>query len=446
MQETINYFIHNLKLAVASPLVSAYLAQRYVSGKSRPGWPERWGRLPVRLQSAADNRPRLWMHAVSAGEVVAAVPILRELRRCLPDYEIVFSVITPAGHEMASQQVFPYADVLFYFPFDLPWVVRKVVRQIRPQVFVSLESEMWPNLLHELKREGALTVLVNGRISERNFMRSQRFGRRLYRWMISNMDRLLMQSEADAVRVTALSGGRAEDRVSIIGNSKFDQEVARLDPDQTRELRRQLKLPEGAPVFVAGSTRSAEEEAEVIAAYGALRAEFNDLCLVIAPRHIARADELLAALESAGYAAVRKTRIADAVGPVEQIVLDTMGELANVYAVADFAFVGNSFPPVVKGGGQNLLQPLAHGKPVFVGPLTASIRSELALAGAAGVAFVVANGAELAREAAKLLRSRPQRQEIAAHAVALIAANRGVSTRYAEAIARLAGTREAGST
>jgi 3-deoxy-D-manno-octulosonic-acid transferase len=443
MSGTTNYLFYNLRLALISPLISAYLAQRYISGKSRPGWGERWGRLPDALSRTATGRPRIWMHAVSAGEVVAAVPILRELRSCLPGHEIVFSVITPAGHEIAKQQALSYADALFYFPFDLPWVVRRVVRQLRPQVFVSLESEMWPNLLHELKRQEVLTALVNGRISERNFARSQRFGKGLYRWMISNMDRLLMQSDADAARVTALSGGGVERRVTVIGNSKFDQEIRRLTPEQVQELRRELKLPVGAPVFVVGSTRSTEEEQEVIGAYAAMRAEFPDLCLVIAPRHIARTEELLAALHAAGFAAVRKTQVAAAVAPVQQIVLDTMGELANVYAVAEFAFVGNSFPPVVNGGGQNLLQPLAHGKPVFVGPLTATIRSEIALAGDAEVAFVVSNGAELARAGLGLLRMPERCERIASRALALIAANRGVSARYAAAIAAMTTPRPA---
>jgi 3-deoxy-D-manno-octulosonic-acid transferase len=438
MQPSINYLLHNLRLAFGAPLISVYLAQRYYSGKSRPGWAERWGHLPNSLKLPPSVRPRIWMHAVSAGEVVAAVPILRELRACLPHFEIVFSVITPAGHEIAEQQVTPYADALFYFPFDLPWIVRDVVARIRPRVFVSLESEMWPNLLHELKRQGAQTVLVNGRISERNYRRSQKFGRGLYRWMISNMDRLLMQSAADATRVQALGSIKEPGRVAVIGNSKFDQETARQTPDQIIALRRELKLPETAPVFVAGSTRSTEEEAQVIRAYRTLCEEFPDLCLVIAPRQVAHAAEVAQALQAAGFAPVRRTQAQRTELPIRQLVLDTMGELANVYAVADIAFVGNSFPPVVKGGGQNLLQPLAHGKPVFVGPQTASIRSEVALATEAGVGFVVANGMELAREGARLLRDAALRKDITARALNLIAANQGVSAHYARCIAEMA--------
>lgn len=460
-----------------SPLIATYLTQRYVSGKSRPGWQERWGHLPPALQANAGSRPRVWVHAVSAGEVVAAVPILRELRALLPDYELLLSTITPAGHEMAEQQATPYVDALFYFPFDVPWVARNVVRLVSPRVFVSLESDMWPNLLHELKRHNCVTMMVNGRISEHSFNRSRKIAGGLYRWMLSNMDQLLMQSKADAERVSALGHFSGPGRVTVVGNSKFDQEIALLSSAQILNLRRSLRLPPDAPIFVAGSTRSLEEEAQVIEAYNIMRAQRPDLCLIVAPRYIERAEELAQAMRAAGLAPILRSEI-KATGqnnaqteanvdsanedasdknasnenafnnnsPDEStsenifentsvLILNTMGELANVYAVASFAFVGNSFLPVNKGGGQNLLQPLAHGKPVLFGPHTATTRSEVALATAAGVGFRVADGAELAREGLRLLADDALCTEIAEKATRLIAANRGVSRRFAQAIA-----------
>lgn len=435
----IYYALYNLTLALCSPILGVLLIQRYLSGKSRPGWDERWGRLPAALHGRAGGRPRVWIHAVSAGEVVAAVPILRELRACLPGHELLLSVTTPAGQEMARQQAAPSVDAIFTFPFDLPWVVRRVVRAIRPQVFVSLESELWPNLLHELKRQGAATVMVNGRISERNFRRVRRFGRGLFRWMLSNMDRLLVQSEADAERIRALGEGLdAPGRVAVLGNSKFDQEIARLTPEARLALRRELKLPDEAPVFVAGSTRSSEEEAQVVAAYQQMRARFPDLCLLLAPRHKERAEEVVRAAQAAGLSPVRRTQLTAAEAPVRHLVLDTLGELANVYAVATFTFVGNSFEPVVKGGGQNILQPLAHGRPVLFGPRTATIRSEVALALEAGVGFRVVDSVELAAAGIRLLEDPVALHAMESRALALIAASRGVSARYAAAVADLA--------
>ena len=392
---------------------------------------------------------RVWVHAVSAGEVVAAVPILRELRALLPDHAIFLSTITPAGHEMAEQQASPYIDGLFYFPIDLPWVARSVVRLIRPNVFVSLESDMWPNVLHELKRQGSHTMIVNGRISEHSFERTRRIASGLYKWMLSNVDELLMQSQPDAGRVRALGHFTDTGRVTVVGNSKFDQEITPLSPAQVLELRRSLHLPSDAPVFVAGSTRSMEEEAQIIAAYNTMRAQRPDLCLIIAPRYIERAEELAQAMRAAGLSPILRSQITQDKGTnpdtadVERsetsvVILNTMGELANVYAVASFAFVGNSFPPVNKGGGQNLLQPLAHGKPVLFGPHTATTRSEVALAKAANVGFAVADGAQLAREGLHLLADDALRARIETDAKNLIASNKGVSRRFAVAVAQAA--------
>lgn len=431
------YLIYNGILAALSPLVALYLTQRYFSGKSRPGWRERWGHLPESLR--AGKRPRVWIHAVSAGEVVAAVPILRELRARLPEHELLFSVITSAGEEMAQQQAAPFVDAIFYCPFDLPWVTRKVVRALRPQAFVSLESELWPNLLHELKSAGVVTIMVNGRLSEKNYRRSSR-ARGFFRWVLGNMDALLVQSEADAERLRKL--GAKSERVSILGNSKFDQAIQPLTPEEVLALRQRLHLPEDAPVLVAGSTRSAEEEAVVIAAYKAMQAQLPALCLILAPRQIDRAEEVAAALRAAGLNPARKTQLPET-GTVSHLILDTMGDLANVYAVAAIAFVGNSFPPVVKGGGQNLLQPLAHGKPVLVGPHTATIRSEVALATEAGVGFQVADGAALAEIGLRLLQDDTVRCDIEARALRLIAANRGVSARYADAVCARIGKQSA---
>ncbi len=429
-----------------SPFVSAYMLNRYTSGKSRDGWHERWGHLPDALVRREGGKPRVWIHAVSAGEVVAAVPILRELRPLLPNHELLLSVITPAGREMAEKQAAPYVDGIFYSPFDLPWSVRRAVGKIHPDVFVSLESELWPNLLHDMKRIKAATVMVNGRISDKNFRRVQRAGGWLFRWMLSNMDRLLMQSALDAQRIREIGKITEPGRVAVVGNSKFDQEIPRLSPTAVQTLRRTLHLPPDAPVFVAGSTRSPEEEAIVIESYLAMRHQNPDLCLLIAPRQIDRGEELASAMRAAGLEPVRKTELTSALNSVSpaavcevrHLILDTMGELASVYAVATVVFVGNSFAPVNSGGGQNLLQPLAHGKPVLFGPLTATTRAEAALTIEAGVGFRVENAAELAREGLRLLHDPSLCDEIASHALDLIAANQGVSVRYAEAIRDLA--------
>jgi 3-deoxy-D-manno-octulosonic-acid transferase/ectoine hydroxylase-related dioxygenase (phytanoyl-CoA dioxygenase family) len=426
--------LYNGLLFLLSPFLCLFLLQRFLSGKSRPGWAERWGNLGERKALQEDTRRRVWIHAVSAGEVVAAVPILKQLRTRFPNHLFLMSVITPAGHEMATQQAMPFIDHLFYAPLDFPFVVKRVVRLLRPELYVSLESEMWPNLLHALKQSGCHNVMVNGRISENSFRRSRKVGL-LYRWAMGNMDRFLVQSEGDARRVRELRGAAWQDsRVRILGNSKFDQEVRLLNVEEREELRRALKFPPTAPLFIAGSTRSAEEEEIVLSAYLKMREEFPELLLLVAPRQIGRAEELANAMREKGLSPVRKTQIETAAFPIHTLILDTMGELANVYAISTFAFVGNSFPPVVKGGGQNLLQPLAHGKPVIVGPRNATIRSEVQLAVEQGVGFQVATGAEFTDIGLRFLRDSEECARVGQKAMELMSAQRGVSERYAVAV------------
>ena len=224
-----NFIKYNFLLIIASPIILIYLLQRYLTGKSRQGWNERCGVLPDKLSWKPGSGRRIWIHAVSAGETVAAIPIIKELRKALPDCEILLSVITPAGYEIAEQQQSSLIDGIFFAPFDFPHVVKKVVKAVHPDIFVSMESELWPNLLHELKRSAVNTAMANGRISEKSFHRSSKYASWLYGWALSNMDRLLVQSEADAERIVTLDGGLKDPRrVQIIGNSKFDQEIVRL--------------------------------------------------------------------------------------------------------------------------------------------------------------------------------------------------------------------------
>ncbi len=437
----IYYAFYNLALILVSPAIAIYLLGRYISGKSRSGWRERWGFLPDPLLWKPGSRPRIWVHAVSAGEVVAAVPIIREVRAVLPDHELFLSVTTPAGKEMACDQAAPLVNAILFSPFDFPWVVRRTIAAINPAVFVSLESELWPNLLSELKRRDVKTVMVNGRISDGNYRRVRLFARGLFRWMLSNVDFLLMQSKFDAERIAALSGARVGGgKTVVIGNSKFDQEIPQVSEEEARTIRSNLGLPEDAPVLVAGSTRSAREEECVLAAYAEMRLHCKELCLVIAPRHVARSESLAEAMRAAGLTPVLRTRVRPTIGetpPVRHLILDTMGDLAQIYAIATVAFVGNSFEPVVKGGGQNLLQPLAHGKPVLFGPRTATIRSEVALATETGVGFRVNDAHEMAAKGSALIADSGWRADIAVRSQDLIATNRGASKRYAVAIAGL---------
>jgi 3-deoxy-D-manno-octulosonic-acid transferase len=425
------YLLYNSLLILLSPLLGVGLLARLAKGKSRQGWAERWGRLPDSLRKRPGTR--IWVHAASVGEVMAATPILKEYRERRPDDDIVVSVVTPGGHEVATTLVGKLVSGVFYAPFDVPPAVNRAVAVVQPDVFVNLETELWPNLLSRLRGVGARLILVNGRISDRSFGSYRRL-RGLFHWVLGQFDRILAQTEDDASRFRSI--GADPSRVACAGNAKFDQLTRRLSADEVAALRRDLRLPDGAPVWVVGSTRMQEEEQHVIAAYLKAREEVPDLVLIHAPRHVERAGEVEAAMRSAGLTPLRRTQTAGHEGTVEQLILDTFGELSDVYAVCNVAFIGNSL--TAPGGGQNLLQPLAHGKPALYGPYMNNFRDIVSMAEAAGVGFCVDGPDALARKVVECIQDRDGRTDMAQRAMHLVDGNRGAAARYAEAIAGLA--------
>lgn len=360
---------------------------------------------------------------------MAATPVIRAYRALHPDHEIVVSVITPGGYEVAEKLVGEWITFVFYAPFDTPRAVRRVLRLLQPDALAVLETELWPNLLFHARRSGAKLLLINGRISDRSFGRYRRF-RVIFGWTLNLFDRLLAQTPQDAERLRQI--GAEPPRVEAFGNTKFDQATDRLSESQVAALRKDLKLSPKAPVWVIGSTRIALEEAFLIAVYLKLRETVPDLALIHAPRHVERAEEVAEMMRNAGLKPVRRTEMANASGYVSQIILDTFGELGNVYAVADVAYLGNSLLP--PGGGQNPLQAFAQGKPAFYGRYMTNFRDIVAQAESAGVGFTVADADELAARMQALLQERERRSEIAERAVELVQRNRGASARYAEAI------------
>ena len=416
-------------MLLASPILGVLLLLRLRAGKSRDGWKERWGH--IRLPEIPHGR-RVWFHAASVGEVTAAVPVVRALRSLREDIRVIFTVITPGGYETACAQAGRLVDTVHYAPFDVPWAVARSVRAIRPDALVVMETEIWPNMLHYARKAGARVILINGRISDRSFPRYL-LARGLFTWALGYFDRILGQTSTDAERFRAI-GGRPE-RIEATGNTKFDEDVKLLGYRDRAKLHGDLKLPCGAPVLVIGSTRAAEEERILIRAFMRVRETIPDLTLIHAPRHTDRAEEVSQIMREAGLDPTRKTEIDSTPGPVRALVLDTFGELADIYAIADVAYIGNSL--VSPGGGQNLLQPLAHGKPAVYGPYMQNFRDLASMAEDAGVGFKVSNEDELVSTLTKLLTDSERRAGLSDTARNLVAGNRGASERYANEIVSL---------
>jgi 3-deoxy-D-manno-octulosonic-acid transferase len=352
-------------LVVCSPWL-VYRAVR--SGKYRHGWSEKLlGEAPLRI----GGRPCVWFHAVSVGEVLLLRPILRELSRRRPGWELVVSTTTPAGLTVARRT---YPDlVTFYAPLDFSWATRRAVARVRPTVLALVELELWPNLVWAAKAAGAGVALVNGRLSTRSH-RGYRTLRGPLGPTLRRLDAVAVQTAEYAERFVDL--GVPPQRVRVTGSVKYDGlECDRNNPD-TLALRRELGLSASDVVFVAGSTMEGEEAA-ALAAYRAGRAVQPGLRLILVPRHPERFEAVAAWLRQQGETVVRRSDPAGAPGrhgakgPAVTLV-DTVGELSAVWGLADVAFVGGSLFP--GRGGQNMMEPAAFGAAVLFGPHTENFR------------------------------------------------------------------------
>lgn len=311
----------------------------------------------ISLLSVKNNSPLIWVHAVSVGEVISTVPFIRKLKSRHPSLQIILSTVTDTGQRVASEKVSDIA-ALAYLPFDLVFILRGLFKRIRPDVFITIETELWPNLFSVLNREGIPILVLNGRLSDDSFK-----GYRKIRFFIKDVvgcvDLFCMQDDLYKERIKAL--GADEKRIRVIGNFKFDMEP----PDKIPEWSASLK----GPVILAGSTHEGEEDL-MVSVFERLRNDFPELNLIIAPRHperFRRAEDLV---KAKGLDYVKRSEFGipgterrNIEGKI--VILDTIGELASAYGIADIAIIGGSF---VNHGGHNPLEPAFWGKPVICGP------------------------------------------------------------------------------
>lgn len=414
------YCLYNILLTLLSPLLALYFKYkggqdiRYIGTLD-----ERFGRYPAALAKPAGAR-RIWIHTVSVGEVVGALPLLRAVREELIGYDLVVSTTTVTGRQMLLK-MFPDMPT-FYFPIDLPWVVRRALAHIAPDVLVLMETELWPNVVAGCNRRGAPVLLLNGRVSER-MAGARGVVRRMYAWAFSRMQALGMQTPRDADRIRRL--GAPADRVSVIGNMKFDHLPTDAEARKIRNLRALLN-PAGRPLFVAGSTHPGEEEI-LCDVFRRAREQFPDLLLLVAPRHIERADEVEGLFLIRDYTVQRRSRMApDSDARPDVIILDTIGELRTAYAAATACFVGGS---LIERGGHNVLEPAACGKAPFYGPSMENFTDSAAALEQGGGGRPVRNGVELAEQLIAALREPDIREILDRNALEVIRANAGAARR-----------------
>ncbi len=383
-----------------------------------------FGFIPAALMAPVAGKNCIWIHAASVGEIVAASPIVKEIRKTLPGNPILISVVTANGYEMAKRIVHD-ADSVIYFPLDLPWLSEWIVRRIQPRVFLPVETELWPNFLRSIRKQGIPVMMVNGRISDKSVNR-YRYLRGILANMLDTIVKFCMQSTIDAQYIIQM--GADPKRVIVTGNTKFDQTYTDTSPEKIIALRQQLGLAEAEPVIVAGSTHKGEEEL-LLAAFRQVKTVYHQAALIIAPREILRAEELLAMAAEAGFKA--KTRTALTAEPAEGheiVVLNTIGELGQIYSLGDIIFVGGS---LVSLGGHNILEPAAHGKPIVVGPHMFNFKESYALFSGRNACATVFDEASLAEKWLEIFANETLRRAMSEEALTIIRENRGAANKSA---------------
>jgi 3-deoxy-D-manno-octulosonic-acid transferase len=438
------YLLYSLLTAIGMILLLPYFLVRGLgSGKYFHNLSERLGKLPCAVLSAASGaRGSIWVHAVSVGEVLAGLPLARAMKERFPERKLFVSTTTRTGQELARERM-KFADGVFYFPMDWAFSVRRVMRVLQPGLIVILETEIWPNFLREARRAGVPVIFVNGRISEKSFKRYNAltgiFGEFL-RWALNDAALFLMQSEKDAQRLLEL--GAVEERVEVTGNLKYD-----FAPPHTSAigdwLEKQMAEQERWPVVVAGSVVEDEEE-PVLAAFDIVERAWRRALLVLAPRKPERFDAAARIAEERGWKVARRSQLSlDA--PLDEeadlLLLDTVGELAGLYRLADAVFVGGSLVP---RGGHNILEPAVFAQPPVFGPHMENFQEMAAEFLAARAAVQVANERELGETWVELIRGEERRRRMGESAKALVEANRGATAKSLERIAAILDAQRSG--
>lgn len=421
------YIVYSLLLVCALVIsLPWWTLQLLRLGKYRAGLAERLGFVPLRLRSSAKSGS-IWIHAVSVGEVLAVSHLVAELKKNVPQRPVFVSTTTATGQTLARQR-FGEAQV-FFMPLDLGLPVRAYLDLLRPSLLILAETEFWPNLLHLAHNRGARVAIVNARVSDRSFPRYRRF-RSLFARVLTNVDLFLSQTEEDARRLREI--GAIPERVHVSGNLKFDVRAAATSPLQ-ESLHQAIQ---DAPVLVCGSTAEGEEQL-VLEAFQKVLQRFPSAVMVLAPRHPERFDKVANLIDGQRIPWTRRSTwpAADQASIAGSVfLLDSVGELSSVYALATVAFVGGSLLPGV--GGHNILEPAQHGVPVLVGPHTVNFR-EIVNIFEQGEGIKIVSAEEFGGEIVRLLGNSEARRALGQRARQLFLENTGATARTVEALETL---------
>jgi 3-deoxy-D-manno-octulosonic-acid transferase len=412
-----------------------YLPILLFKGKLHKDFLQRFGVYDKKtLEFFGSSSGRVWIQAVSVGEVALCKMFIPMLKERYPGREIVLSTITKTGYDLARKSFAQTATVI-YFPLDLSFIVRKVVKLIRPRIFIMIETEIWPNLLNEMAKNGVLCVIVNGRISDKSIGK-YRLVKPFLKKVLNNIMLFCMRSQVDADRIIEL--GARKQRVRVTGNMKFD-----IGPGPRKGHENwspvSIGLNDNERLFVAGSTHPGEEEM-VLEAFKAASRDLGGLRLLIAPRHIDRVVDIEAVVKKFGFKPVRVTSLAGSREVLDGdasnvLILDSIGQLNDIYSAATLVFIGGS---LVKHGGHNPIEPAVFEKPILFGPHMFNFRDTASVFVRQNAAIQVCDRASLSEKVSLLLRDETQRKWLGQNARRVVAENCGATERNLKAIKEVA--------
>lgn len=415
-------WIYTVALRVALP---GFLLRLWWKGFQNPGYRYRWkDRLGIFL--APLRKGGLWIHAVSVGESMAAVPLIRELQKRFPNMPITVTSTTPTGY-MRIENIFKDKSKLFhiYFPYDLPGCLTRFLDRVQPDLLILMETELWPNCLWICKKRNIPVMIVNGRLSPRSMQGLQRI-KRLTKQMMDCLTQVVAQSEEDGARFIEL--GLPSKRLMVTGNIKFDMVSRENVAIEAIKLR--VSFGSMRPVWIAASTHAGEEE-KILLAFREIQKRFKDILLILVPRNPERFRAVIDLVESKGYSVVLRSSKLSVNSKTQILIGDTMGELDLLYAASDVAFVGGSLVPI---GGHNTLEPAAVGIPVVVGPFVHNFSEITQLLQRAGALIQIKEVEELTEVVLRWLNKTEERQFAGEQGKKVIERNRGVVTTLADLI------------
>ena len=423
------YFIYNILLFSITFLALPFILFAMLSTKKyRSGLSQKVGFVPDSIFSKLSGERPVWIHAVSVGEVMTTIPLIRKLKKKYPDQKIVLSTVTVTGNYTATLNA-KEADAVIYFPFDYPFIVKRVIRTINPKLFITLETELWPNFLRALKRNHIPSVVISGRISKNSYPR-YRWTRFFFSKVLANIDAFYMQTDIDARRIIDI--GAPRDRVVTVGNLKFDQSLPIVTAEEKSEFYKMLYVNEEQKIFIAGSTHRGEEDS-ILDIFQTLKKSHPDLILILAPRHPERFNEVAQLITRYGLRDIKRTALKGQTqtNPYDVMLLDTIGELSKLYSIGTIIFVGGSLVPI---GGHNVLEPAVHKKAVLFGPHMDNFLEISSHLMKNGGGLQVHTREELLTHAQKLLSDDTLRTDLGEKAFEIISPNQGAIEKAMEII------------